>query len=123
MRQRGEQGGAFYRYAHAGDGSFRHYTPNPTFGAHSDGFVSQRFTTDEVLADGPAGVPRPHGFRRFLWRTIGLLAIGTASYGCVRIGTNAHARGAMLDWLTLGQGEHARSIGRTVHNLIVTLVD
>jgi hypothetical protein len=123
MGQRVEQHGTFYRYAHAGDGTFGLYAPHHTVGSRPERLISQPFDTDESLFDGPAGVPRPHRFRRFAWRTIGLLAIGSASYGCVRIGTNADARGAMLDWLTLGQSEHVRSIGRTVHKLIVTLVD
>jgi hypothetical protein len=50
-----------------------------------------------------------------------MMAIGGSLYGCVRIGTNAQARDAMLEWVTLGQAEHVRSIGRTVHRLIGTV--
>ena len=48
-----------------------------------------------------AGVPRPHRFRRFAWRAIGMMAIGGSLYGCVRIGTlndlNAEWTGGIFD--------------------------
>jgi hypothetical protein len=123
MRQHSERDRSFYRYAHAGDGSFKFYAPAGSVAPPYERTSSSRPNESSDSLSNPPGVPRPHGFRRLAWRAIGMLAIGTSLYGCARIGSHAQARDAMLDWLTLGQGQHVLSIGRTVHRFIVTIID